>query len=30
MVIIDATNLILGRMASFAARQALLGKDVKL
>ena len=28
MVIIDATNLILGRMASFAARQALLGKDV--
>ncbi len=28
MIIIDATNLILGRLATVAAKQALLGEDV--
>jgi len=28
MIIIDATNLILGRLATFAAKQALLGEEV--
>ena len=27
-VVIDASNAILGRLASFAAKQALLGKDI--
>ncbi len=30
MIIIDATNLILGRFATFAAKQALLGKEVRV
>lgn len=30
MIIIDATNLILGRMATYAARKALLGEDVRV
>lgn len=30
MIIIDATNLILGRLATFAAKQALLGEDVRI
>ena len=30
MIVIDATNLILGRMSTFAAKQALLGKDVRI
>lgn len=30
MIVIDATNLILGRMATFAAKQALLGHEVKV
>lgn len=29
-MIIDATNLILGRMASVAAKKALLGEDIKI
>lgn len=29
-MIIDATNLILGRMASIAAKKALLGEDIKI
>ncbi|MEA2037999.1 MAG: 50S ribosomal protein L13 [Nanoarchaeota archaeon] len=29
-MIIDATNLILGRIASFAAKNALLGKDIQI
>jgi len=29
-MIIDATNLILGRMATFAAKQALLGEEIKI
>lgn len=29
-MIIDATNLILGRLASFAAKKALLGEDIKI
>jgi len=29
-MIIDATNLILGRLASFAAKQALLGKKIDI
>lgn len=28
MVLIDATDMILGRMAAFAAKQSLLGKEV--
>ena len=28
MIIIDATNLILGRIATFAAKQALLGEQI--
>lgn len=28
MIVIDATNLILGRLATFAAKQALLGEEV--
>ncbi len=30
MIIIDATNLILGRMATYAAKQALMGQDVRI
>ena len=30
MIIIDATDLILGRMATFAAKQALLGNEVRI
>ena len=30
MIVIDATNMILGRMATFAAKQALLGQEVKV
>jgi large subunit ribosomal protein L13 len=30
MIIIDATNLIVGRMATTAAKQALLGEEVKI
>jgi large subunit ribosomal protein L13 len=30
MIVIDATNLILGRMATYAAKQALLGQDVRI
>ena len=30
MIVIDATNIILGRMASFAAKQALLGETVEI
>ena len=30
MIIIDATDATLGRLASFAAKQALLGKDVAI
>ena len=30
MIVIDATNLILGRLATFAAKQALLGEEVKI
>ncbi|MCF7798635.1 50S ribosomal protein L13 [Candidatus Woesearchaeota archaeon] len=30
MIVIDATNLILGRFATFAAKQALLGEDVRV
>lgn len=30
MVVIDATNLILGRLASYAAKQALLGEQVSV
>src|SRR4030042_3500372 len=30
MIVIDASNLILGRMANFAAKQALLGNEVKI
>lgn len=30
MIVIDATNLILGRFATFAAKQALLGEEVKV
>jgi large subunit ribosomal protein L13 len=29
-VVIDATNAVLGRLASFAAKQALLGKNVHI
>ena len=29
-MIIDANNLILGRMATFIAKQALLGEDIKI
>ena len=29
-MIIDANNLILGRMATFVAKQALLGEDIKI
>ena len=30
MIVIDATNMILGRIASFAAKQALLGETVEI
>ena len=30
MIVIDASNLILGRMATFVAKQALLGQEVKV
>lgn len=30
MIIIDATNMILGRMATVAAKKALLGEDVRV
>lgn len=30
MVLIDATNLILGRLASFAAKKALLGETIQI
>lgn len=30
MVLIDATNLILGRVASFAAKKALLGENIDI
>jgi large subunit ribosomal protein L13 len=30
MIIIDAENLLLGRFATFAAKQALLGQEVKV
>lgn len=30
MIIIDATNMILGRLASFAARNALLGENIEI
>ncbi len=30
MIVIDATNLILGRFATFAAKQALLGQEVRI
>lgn len=30
MVVIDATNLILGRLASYAAKKALLGENVDI
>lgn len=30
MIVIDATNLILGRFATFAAKQALLGEEVRV
>jgi len=30
MIVIDATNLILGRLASFAAKQALLGETIEI
>ena len=30
MIVIDATNTILGRLASFAAKQALLGETVEI
>ena len=30
VVVIDATNGVVGRIASFAAKQALLGKDVNI
>lgn len=30
MIVIDATNLILGRFATFAAKQALLGNEVRV
>jgi len=30
MIVIDASNLILGRMATFVAKQALLGQEIKL
>lgn len=30
MTIIDATNLILGRLASFAAKKALLGENIEI
>ena len=30
MIIIDANNLILGRLASFAARKVLLGEEVQI
>ncbi len=30
MIVINAKNLILGRMATFAAKQALLGNDVRI
>lgn len=30
MIVIDASNLILGRMATFAAKQALLGQEVRI
>ncbi|MBI2449016.1 50S ribosomal protein L13 [Candidatus Pacearchaeota archaeon] len=30
MIVIDATNAILGRLASFAAKQALLGNEIAI
>ena len=30
MIVIDASNLILGRMANYAAKQALLGNEVRI
>ena len=30
IMIIDAENLVLGRLASYAAKQALLGEDIKI
>jgi large subunit ribosomal protein L13 len=30
MIVIDATNLILGRFATYAAKQALLGNEVRI
>ncbi len=30
MIVVDATNLILGRMATFVAKQTLLGKEVRV
>lgn len=30
MIVVDATNQILGRMATFVAKQALLGKEVRI
>lgn len=30
MIVIDASNLILGRMATFVAKQALLGQEVRV
>ncbi|MBI5073266.1 uL13 family ribosomal protein [Candidatus Woesearchaeota archaeon] len=30
MIIIDATNLIVGRFATFAAKQALLGEEIAI
>ncbi|MGM5480795.1 MAG: 50S ribosomal protein L13 [Nanobdellota archaeon] len=30
MIVIDATNVILGRLSTYAAKQALLGQDVRI
>lgn len=30
MIVIDSTNLILGRIATFAAKKAILGEDVRV
>jgi large subunit ribosomal protein L13 len=30
MIIIDATNLLIGRLATYAAKQALLGQEIRI
>ena len=30
MIVIDATDLLLGRFAGYAAKQALLGKEIRV